>query len=221
MTSRQQSKSSFIHPSFYGPGKRIIDSVLALLAICLLSPFIILGWLLLYLQHGLPIIFRQERLGYKQQRFILYKLRTMVNNAESLKKQNQNYYQQLNIAPQPMFKIKDDPRFTKAGRGLSSAGLDELPQLINVIRGDMALVGPRPLPSAEALALKQIDPQWFEWRHQIKPGIFSVWTYSDQRHHSLKSWKKLERQTLTLNLWQQYLLMIKVIVKQIKYAIQL
>ena len=221
MANRQQSKSSFIHPSFYSSGKRILDLILAVLTVCLLSPFIILGWLLLYLQHGLPVLFRQKRLGIKQQRFTLYKLRTMVNNAESLKNQNQIYYQQLNIAPYPMFKIKDDPRFTEVGRILSSTGLDELAQLINVIKGDMALVGPRPLPTAEALALKQIDPQWFEWRHKIKPGIFSVWTYSDQRHCSLKSWKKLEQQTLKLNLWQQYLLVAKVIVKQIKYVIQL
>jgi lipopolysaccharide/colanic/teichoic acid biosynthesis glycosyltransferase len=76
-----------------------------------------------------------------------------------------------------MFKISNDPRFVKFGKFLSHTGLDELPQLVNVIKGEMSLVGPRPLPVAEANSLKIIDVDWYFWRHQVKPGLFSLWVF--------------------------------------------
>ena len=140
----------------------------------------------------------------------------MVKNAEALRSKNIKQLSSLNYAPQPMFKIDEDPRFIKFGKFLSHSGLDELPQLINIIKGDMSLVGPRPLPTDEANKLKKIDPNWYLWRHQVKPGLFSLWVLDNQRHQSLQAWKKLEKETLLLNLAQQNLLIIQIIKAQLK-----
>jgi lipopolysaccharide/colanic/teichoic acid biosynthesis glycosyltransferase len=114
----------------------------------------------------------------------------MVRNATMLKPK----YVKLNEAPAPMFKIKKDPRFVGAGWPLSRTGLDELPQLWNIVRGEMSFVGPRPLPVSEARAL---PADWRAWREQVRPGIFSQWALSQEKHLSLTKWRQLEKTTLT------------------------
>lgn len=208
--------NNFIHPSYHGLIKRLIDLFLScLILIFSLVLFTVLSPLLFW-KIGHPLIFKQKRTGKNGEVFIMYKLRTMVKNAELLRSKNQQQLAKLNYAPQPMFKIGDDPRFIKFGKFLSHTGLDELPQLVNVIKGEMSLVGPRPLPVNEAKSLKTIDPDWHKWRHQIKPGLFSLWVLNDKRHHSLQNWKKLEKDTLTLNLSQQYLIIVKILIIQLK-----
>ena len=176
------------------------------------------------------IIFTQKRTGLNGKTFVLYKFRTMVKNAESIKNRNINKYKKENQAPWPMFKNYDDPRFIKKvinlpfgikkeikiGRWLSKTGLDELPQLINIIKGEMKLVGPRPLPIKEANAIKKIDPKWWQWRHQIKPGIFSHWTLDKNRYKSLEHWKRLEKKTLKANIVEKIKVVLFVIKEQIK-----
>lgn len=98
----------------------------------------------------------------------------------------------LNQAPWPMFKVYDDPRYTKIGKLLSSTGIDELPQFWNILKGEMSLVGPRPLPLAEA---KNLGKEW-DFRYQVKPGIISEWAVNSQRYQSLAKWKELEKGTL-------------------------
>jgi lipopolysaccharide/colanic/teichoic acid biosynthesis glycosyltransferase len=113
-----------------------------------------------------PIVFRQERTGRHGRRFQMYKFRTMVENAEELKASLQH----LSIVPPPDFKIIDDPRITRVGRFLRKTSLDELPQVLNVIAGDMSLVGPRPTsfaPSTYAL--------WHTERLEVLPGITGLW----------------------------------------------
>lgn len=171
-------------------------------------------------QIGSPIIFKQKRTGKNGKVFTIYKFRTMVKNAELIRAKDRTKLAKLNYAPLPMFKIGDDPRFIKFGRFLSRGGLDELPQLINIVRGEMSLIGPRPLPVTEANSLKKIDYNWYIWRHQVKPGLFSLWVLDDKRHQDLKTWKKLERETLKLNLAQQYLLIFKVIFLQLQRILQ-
>jgi lipopolysaccharide/colanic/teichoic acid biosynthesis glycosyltransferase len=112
----------------------------------------------------------------------------MVTNAEQLKKKLLH----KNQAPLPMFKIFSDPRFIIGGKFLSATGIDELPQLFNVLRGEMSLVGPRPLPLEEAAKL----PKSWHFRFLVKPGLFSHWSASQDRHKSLRHWKDLELQTL-------------------------
>ena len=176
------------------------------------------------------IIFTQERTGLNGKTFLLYKFRTMVRNAESIKNHNLKKYKKENQAPWPMFKNYNDPRFIKKtlilpfgikteikiGRWLSKTGLDELPQLINIIKGDMKIVGPRPLPIKEAEEIKRIDPKWWQWRHQIKPGIFSHWTLDKNRYKSLEHWKKLEKKTLKANEKEKIKVVLFVIKEQIK-----
>ena len=109
----------------------------------------------------------------------------MVNNASVM----QIKYKRLNESDGPVFKIKNDPRFTKIGRLLSNVGLDELPQFINVLRGDMSIVGPRPLPVKEALRLSNFE----KVRESARPGITSNWVVNGSHKLSFKKWMNLDR----------------------------
>ncbi|MFA5770294.1 MAG: sugar transferase [Patescibacteria group bacterium] len=126
------------------------------------------------------IFFKQKRLGKDKKPFFIYKFRTMVKDAENLKYKIQN----LNEADGPVFKINDDPRYTKIGRFLAHSGLDEIPQLINVIKGEMAFVGPRPLPVEEANKV----PKKYNKRFSVLPGITSLWVVRGAGHSSFKKW---------------------------------
>ncbi len=106
----------------------------------------------------------------------------MISGAQRLQKK----YTKFNEADGPVFKIHDDPRFTPIGKFLSHTGLDELPQLWNVLKGDMAFFGPRPLPVAEAKKLKT----WQQARHAIKPGIISPWVFEGYHSKSFVEWMK-------------------------------
>lgn len=139
-------------------------------------------WMVIALTSGLPIFFRQKRIGLGGKRFTIYKFRTMGVGAEGM----QARLYKRNQAQQPVFKIFDDPRFTPVGKFLSHTGLDELPQLYNVLRGDMALIGPRPLPIDEA---KKLAP-WMHKRHEVLPGIISPAILSGNYHKNFDAWMK-------------------------------
>ena len=111
-----------------------------------------------------------------------------------------------------MFKIYDDPRFAGIGKFLSRTGLDELPQLINIIKGEMSFVGPRPLPVAESKALNK---NW-DFRYKAKPGIFSNWAISKDRNQNLKKWMELEKKGLKIGGMREEM---KIITKTIKQQI--
>jgi lipopolysaccharide/colanic/teichoic acid biosynthesis glycosyltransferase len=129
-------------------------------------------------------LFKQKRMGKGKKVFTIYKLRTMVKDAEKLKAT----YQHLNEASKPAFKIKNDPRYTNIGKFLAKTALDELPQLINIIRGEMAFVGPRPLPVDEA---KQI-PEKFNARFSILPGLTSSWVVEGGHNLTFNQWMELD-----------------------------
>lgn len=145
-------------------------------------PLQILLGILIVAGSGSPIFFRQKRIGKNGKPFMLYKFRTMVTDADGLKAR----YQKLNQADGPVFKIHSDPRFTPIGRFLSHTGLDELPQIWNVVRGDMALIGPRPLPVSESKKLAS----WMKERYAVKPGIISPWILEGYHRQSFDAWMK-------------------------------
>jgi lipopolysaccharide/colanic/teichoic acid biosynthesis glycosyltransferase len=133
-------------------------------------------------------------MGKDKKTFLLWKFRSMHVGAERKKAR----LQKLNQAPWPMFKVYNDPRYTKIGKFLSMTGVDELPQLWNILKGDMSIVGPRPLPVPEAT---QLGSEW-NFRYQVRPGIISEWAVHPQRYKSLTKWRELEKQTLKNGGWQ-------------------
>jgi len=141
---------------------------------------------LIFTSNG-PVFFKQKRVGLRGRTFYMYKFRTMVVNAESL----QASLLDQNEADGPVFKIKNDPRITTIGKFLRKSGLDELPQFINVLIGDMSLVGPRPPIPAE---VKQYE-RWQLRRLSMKPGITCTWQIKPNRNDiSFEEWMKMDLQ---------------------------
>jgi lipopolysaccharide/colanic/teichoic acid biosynthesis glycosyltransferase len=147
--------------------KRIMDLSITLLAMPAWGPLLVLIALIIKITSpGAPVIFTQARTGKGGRRFQMYKFRSMVPNAETLKEK----YIHLNELQWPDFKITNDPRVTKIGKFLRKTSLDELPQLLNVLKGDMSLVGPRPTSfSADTYKL------WHTTRLDVQPGIAGLW----------------------------------------------
>lgn len=164
--------------------KWLFDFVLSLLGLIILSPLFLAIAIAVKLTSKGPIFFTQKRAGKGRRVFKFIKFRTMVAGAERLKWQ----YRHLNEADGPVFKIKDDPRFTKVGKFLARTGLDELPQFINVLKGEMSLVGPRPLPVNEA---KKV-PKKYRKRFSILPGITSLWIVKGAHDLNFDEWMRLD-----------------------------
>ncbi|MFL5935301.1 MAG: sugar transferase [Gaiellaceae bacterium] len=150
----------------YRAAKRLFDVVVSVALLPLVLPLLALCYLAVRLDSPGPVVFAQLRTGLHGARFRMLKFRTMVQNAEELKASLQH----LNILPPPDFKIIDDPRITRVGKFLRKTSLDELPQIFNVIRGDMSLVGPRPT----SFAASTYD-LWHTERLEVKPGITGLW----------------------------------------------
>lgn len=131
---------------------------------------------------GCPVFFTQKRTGKNGKPFTLYKFRTMRQGAHAL----QNTLRRNNEAYGPVFKIYNDPRYTPIGKFLAHTGLDELPQLYNVLGGHMALFGPRPLPIAEAAKLTA----WQKKRQRIRPGIMSPWILEGYHRMPFDVWMR-------------------------------
>ncbi len=164
--------------------KRLIDIICSLTAIKLLLPLFAIVGIAIKLESKGPIIFAQDRVGYKGDKFKMYKLRSMVQNAEELKEKLNS----KNEMDGPMFKMKDDPRITKVGKIIRKTSIDELPQLFNILKGDMSLVGPRPsLP-------KEVDEfqPWMLERLSVKPGLTCYWQVSGRNDIDFINWMKLD-----------------------------
>jgi len=186
-----------IHPYYFSTQKRLFDIVVSLLLLVGLLPLFLGILCSSLLTIGWPPFYVQQRAGKNMLLFRMYKFRTMYRDAH----QDQHKYAPKNQAPQPMFKLFEDPRFVGIGRWLSKTGFDELPQLFNVLAGSMSLVGPRPLPFEEAKQLLISKKHDWQFRHRVKPGIFSEWTISKKRHSNLENWRKLDRKTLSNGSW--------------------
>ena len=150
--------------------KRCADVVLTLLGLVLLSPLMLACALIIKLTSPGPVFYSDWRIGVGQKPFRCFKFRTMQQGAA----EQQSELEDLNEASGAIFKIKDDPRVTKVGRTLRRWSMDELPQLFNVLKGDMSLVGPRPLPLRDC---KRMD-DWHKRRHVVLPGVTGPWQAS-------------------------------------------
>lgn len=183
--------------------KSIIDYVVSLGVLIVLSPAMIFIATLIKLDGG-PVFFKQRRTGLNGREFMCYKFRTMVVNAESLKES----LMAQNEQDGPVFKIKNDPRVTRIGRFLRKTSLDELPQFINVIRGEMAIVGPRPPIPAEVKQYKR----WQNRRLSMKPGITCIWQVSGRNNIPFDQWMKMDMQYIdTWSLKLDLLIILKTI----------
>jgi exopolysaccharide biosynthesis polyprenyl glycosylphosphotransferase len=165
--------------------KTITDYYFSILAIIALSPLFFFIAILIKLDSKGPIFFKQERIGLRGRKFKLYKFRTMVVDAEDKLKELKD----KNESDGPVFKIKNDPRITRVGRFLRKSGLDELPQLQNVVLGEMSLIGPRPPLESE---VKQYE-RWQLRRLSVKPGITCSWQVAPHRNDvKFENWMQMD-----------------------------
>jgi exopolysaccharide biosynthesis polyprenyl glycosylphosphotransferase len=189
-TFNDKSFFTFNHTqkSYFGTmWKAFMDFWISFTVIFLLSPFMLIIAVFIKLTSSGPVIFKQERVGLRGRKFYIYKFRTMVQNAEELKLKLMD----LNESDGPAFKIKKDPRVTFVGRVLRKTGLDELPQLFNVLKGEMSLIGPRP-PLPEEVEKYE---RWQLRRLSVKPGITCTWQIIPNRNDVIfEKWMKLDMQ---------------------------
>lgn len=168
----------------YVIAKRLLDIVCSFMGLLFLSPILLIVALAIKLESKGPVIFKQERVGKNGEHFYMYKFRSMVINAEELKKKLEDQ----NEMSGPMFKIKKDPRVTKVGRFIRKTSIDELPQLVNILNGEMSLVGPRPsLPEEVA----QFKP-WMMRRLDVQPGLTCFWQVSGRNNIGFEEWMKMD-----------------------------
>jgi exopolysaccharide biosynthesis polyprenyl glycosylphosphotransferase len=165
--------------------KRALDIALSGSLIVLLTPLLVAVALLIRLTSSGPALFRQERLGLNKRRFLMYKFRTMVVDAETQMAALERY----NEVTGPVFKIKNDPRITRIGKILRRTSIDELPQLLNVLKGDMSMVGPRPLPVRD---YEGFSEDWQRRRFSIQPGLTCLWQINGRSSIEFEEWMKLD-----------------------------
>lgn len=165
--------------------KRVFDFTTSLILLVLLLPLMAVVAILIKFSSPGAVIFKQKRIGYNGRIFNCYKFRTMITNAEELK----SHLYELNEMRGPVFKIKNDPRITPLGQFLRNTSIDELPQLVNVLKGDMSLVGPRP-PIPEEVCQYQLSDRR---RLSIKPGITCTWQVSGRNAVSFEEWMELDK----------------------------
>ena len=200
VTKRKSSCFSLVNLSLityymYPVLKRFLDLIASSLAIIVLSPLLLLTALLIRLESKGPILFYQSRVGFNGKLFNMYKFRSMVQNAEALKKSLQETNESKGGIT---FKMKDDPRITKVGKVLRKWSIDELPQLFNVLRGDMSLVGPRPPVPSEVNEYASDDLK----RLHVVPGITCYWQISGRSEIPFKQQVDLDKKYIsTCSLW--------------------
>jgi exopolysaccharide biosynthesis polyprenyl glycosylphosphotransferase len=174
-----------IHEDYRIVLKRALDIACSLLLLCLLAPLLLAIALAVKLTSKGPIFFVQERYGLNRGRFRIYKFRSMVADAEA----QMNKVEELNEAPGPIFKIRKDPRITRIGRLLRKSSLDELPQLFNVLKGDMSLVGPRPMSLRD---VHRFSESSLMRRFSVLPGITGLWQVSGRCNTDFDTWISLD-----------------------------
>jgi exopolysaccharide biosynthesis polyprenyl glycosylphosphotransferase len=185
--------------------KRVFDFVVSLALIILLAPVLLIAAILIKLTSPGPVMFFQKRLGLNKRRFSICKFRTMVPDAEMKMKEIEH----LNEVTGPVFKIKNDPRITPLGRFLRKTSIDELPQLFNVLKGDMSLVGPRPLPVRD---YEGFSEDWQRRRFSVRPGITCLWQVGGRNLIAFEEWMALDLKYIDgWSLWLDFQILLRTI----------
>jgi len=189
----QSLRATFVRPLPWW--KRGVDIAGALAGLALLSPVLVIAGAAVKLTSPGPMLFQQQRAGLGGRPFTLWKFRTMCDRADA----QQGEILHLNEQDGPAFKIKNDPRITPLGKLLRSSSIDELPQLWNVLRGEMSLVGPRPLPLHEADACER----WQQRRLDVTPGLTCIWQVRGRSSVTFDQWMRMDLQYVgRRSLWQ-------------------
>ncbi len=184
--------------------KRIIDILLSIILLVLTCPILVLAMIAIKLTSKGPVIFSQKRAGQYGKIFVMFKLRTMDNNIENHKE----ILKDPNGQNGPAFKLRDDPRITPVGKILRKTSIDELPQLINVLKGDMSIVGPRPLPLEQV----KFDTIAERARLTVKPGITGLWQVSGRADIPYEEWIKLDLYYIEhRSFWLDFWIMLKTV----------
>jgi exopolysaccharide biosynthesis polyprenyl glycosylphosphotransferase len=185
--------------------KRAMDILVSSFLILLLSPVFLLAALLIKLTSTGPVFFVQKRMGLNKRVFSMCKFRSMVPDAERRLAEMEH----MNEVSGPVFKIRNDPRITPIGRILRKASIDELPQLLNVLKGDMSLVGPRPLPVRD---YEGFDQDWQRRRFSVRPGITCLWQIAGRSSISFEKWMELDMEYIDQwSLWLDLQILVRTI----------
>ena len=185
--------------------KRAMDIIGSLCGIILLSPLLIIVALAIKIEDPKgSIFFSQQRCGKDNKLFPMYKFRSMVSNAEELLEELMEH----NEMDGPVFKIKDDPRITRVGKFIRKTSIDELPQLFNILRGDMSIVGPRPAIPHEVAEYSHYHKQ----RLLVKPGLTCIWQVSGRNSIGFDEWMEMDLEYITTrSLWMDIKLIFKTV----------
>ena len=190
---------------WHGQAKTVMDVTLATLTLAAIAPILLLVAIAIKLDSPGPIFFVQTRVGRNKQRFNLYKFRTMVQNAEAL----QQTLEAQNEAGGPVFKIRKDPRVTRLGHLLRISSIDELPQLFNVVRGEMSLVGPRPLPLRD---VSKFQKDWYSRRFSVKPGLTCSWVLAGRSDLDFDRWVAMDLDYIdNWSLWRDVMICLRTV----------
>lgn len=189
--------------------KRSFDVIASLLGLTLFSPLFLVTAVAIVAEDGGPVFYVQERNGVDGKVFRMYKFRSMCKDAE---KMHQNLLQR-NELDGPAFKMKNDPRLTKVGRFLRRTSIDELPQLVNILKGEMSVVGPRPLPTYETAQCNTYQRQ----RLLVKPGLTCYWQCSGRNNMPFEQWIELDLKYIReQNIWIDFKIILKTAVSVVK-----
>ncbi|HME41667.1 MAG TPA: sugar transferase [Syntrophorhabdales bacterium] len=192
--------------------KRLLDITISVILFLMLLPVFGAVALLIKGTSKGPVLFAQERLGLNKRLFRVYKFRTMVHGAEKILTELEH----LNEAGGPVFKMKRDPRMTRLGKFLRKTSIDELPQLFNVLKGDMSLVGPRPLPVRDYEGFNQ---DWHRRRFSVRPGITCLWQVNGRSSVPFQKWMELDMEYIDRwSLWLDFKIVLKTIPAVLKGA---
>lgn len=186
--------------------KRIFDAAVSALGIVVLVPLFLIVAIAVWAEDGGPVFYKQERVGKDKKKFYIYKFRSMKKDAEQTHEKLREQYGSKEVS----FKLKDDPRITKVGKVIRKINIDELPQLFNILKGDMSIVGPRPLPVYEFEEEQRLYGSRFERRYSVPGGLTCYWQIANRSEIEFEERMEMDVQYVNdENLWLDLRLIIK------------